>query len=58
MCIVLFLGRGSIKQVLSIDFVIEIYDCVNIDFSQSKVNYSFLQYYFNKFKSVRLPHIA
>ena len=37
--IVLFVVSGSIKKLFSIDSLIELHDCVNIDFSQSKDNY-------------------
>ena len=39
--IALFLVSGSIKKLFSIDWVMELYDSVNIDFSQSIVNYLF-----------------
>ena len=39
--IALFLVSGSIKKLFSIDWVMEVYDSVNIDFSQSIVNYLF-----------------
>ena len=45
--IALLVVSGFIKKLFSID-------CVNIYFSQSIVNYIF----FNRFKSVGLPHIA
>ena len=45
--IALFVVSGSIKKFFSMN-------CVNINFSQSVLKYLF----FNKFKSVGLPHIA
>ena len=39
--IALFLVSGSIKKPFSIDCTMEVYDSVNIDFSQSIVNYLF-----------------
>ena len=36
-----YLQSADLSKNLSIDCVIEIYDCVNIDFSQSMVNYLF-----------------
>ena len=48
--IALFVVNRSIKKLFSVNYV-------NIYFSQSTVNYFFL-IFFNRVKSVGLPHIA